>query len=98
MITLNAILRAKPGCAEKLHQALVEIGDYVSRNEPGTVGFYVGRDTEDPLNFNTYERFADQEAMDSHNGSAYRAEWGAKYGDLFDGDITRYICQEIVST
>ena len=97
MITLNAILRAKPSSAEALHWALAEIGDYVSRNEPGTVGFYVGRDTEDALVFNTYERFVDQQAMDAHNGSDYRAEWGAKYGDLFDGDITRYICEEIFS-
>ncbi len=97
MITLNAILRAKPGCEETLHRALAEIGDYVSRSEPGTVGFYVGRDIEDPLKFNTYERFVDHQAMDAHNQSAYRAEWGAKYSNLFDGDVTRYICDEIFS-
>ncbi len=97
MITLNAILKAKPGSEETLHQALVEIGDYVSHNEPGTVGFFVGRDTSDPLIFNTYERFVDTEAMDAHNGSPYRAEWGDKYGDLFDGEITHYVCEEIFS-
>ena len=97
MITLNAILTAKPGCAEKLEQALAEIGEYVSRNEPGTVGFYVGRDRKDPLRFNTYERFVDHQAMDAHNQSAYRVEWGAKHGALFDGDVTRYICEEFFS-
>lgn len=97
MITLNAILTAKPGCAQKLEQALAEIGEYVSRNEPGTVGFYVGRDSEDPLRFNTYERFVDHQAMDAHNESAYRVEWGAKHGGLFDGDVTRYICEEFFS-
>ena len=97
MITLNAILTAKSGCAEKLEQALAEIGEYVSRSEPGTVGFYVGRDSEDPLRFNTYERFVDQEAMDAHNESAYRVEWDAEHGALFDGEITRYICKEFFS-
>ena len=48
MITLNAILKAKLGSEEALYQALVEIGEHVSRSEPGTVGFYVGRDTQDP--------------------------------------------------
>ena len=97
MITLNAILRAKPGQADKLVRALHEIGDYVEANEPGTVSFYVGHDMEDPLVFNTYERFVDREAMDAHNSSGYRDEWGAKYGALFEGEITRYICKEIFS-
>jgi quinol monooxygenase YgiN len=97
MITLNAILTAKPGCAEKLEQALAEIGEYVSRSEPGTVSFYVGRDSENPLRFNTYERFVDQEAMDAHNKSAYRVEWGAEHGALFDCEVTRYICKEFFS-
>ena len=97
MITLNAILKAKPGCEETLLKALVEIGDYVSHNEPGTVGFFIGRDTENPLIFNTYERFVDHQAMDAHNESAYRVEWGAKHGALFDGDVTRYICEEFFS-
>ena len=97
MITLNAILRAKPGQADALARALSEIGDYVEAYEPGTVSFYVGRDTEDTLIFNTYERFVDREAMDAHNESTYREEWGAKYAALFDGDATRYICEEIFS-
>ena len=97
MITLNAILQAKPGCADALERALAEIGEYVSRNEPGTVGFYIGRNLEDPIKFNTYERFVDRPAMDAHNESAFRVQWGAKYGALFDGDVTRYICEEIFS-
>ena len=97
MITLNAILMAKPGCAEKLEQALAEIGEYVTSSEPGTISFYVGRDSEDPLIFNTYERFVDQKAMDAHNESAYRVEWGAEHGALFDGEVTRYICKEFFS-
>ena len=97
MIPLNAILRAKPGQADVLARALMEIGQYVEAKEPGTLGFYIGRNTDDPLVFNTYERFVDHEAMDAHNESAYREKWGAKYGALFEGDIKRYICEEIFS-
>ena len=28
--------------------------------EPGTLGFFVSQDTEDPTRFTTYERFADR--------------------------------------
>ena len=35
--------------------------------------------------------------MDAHNESAYRVEWGAKHGALFDGEVTRYICEEFFS-
>lgn len=94
MIALNAILRAKAGQADAMRAALDEMTAYVTRDEPGTVGFYVGQDREDPCMFVTYERFQDEAAMDSHNTSAYRDSWVAKYGDLFDGDIVRYICSE----
>ena len=35
--------------------------------------------------------------MDAHNESAYRVEWGDKYAALFDGSVTRYICEEVFS-
>ena len=97
MITLNAHLKSKIGCESELLQALQEIGQYVSQSEPGTVGFYVGQDTEDPTHFNTYERFVDEDAMNLHNNSEYRIRWGEKYGHLIVGDLQRYICKEVFS-
>ena len=97
MITLNVHLKSKPGCELELLKALKEIGDYVRESEPGTVGFYVGQDTEDPAHFNTYERFVDEEAMNLHNNSEYRTKWGQKYNHLIGGNPQKYICNEIVS-
>ncbi len=97
MITLNAHLKSKPGCEPELLKALEEIGEYVRQSEPGTVGFFVGQDTEDPTHFNTYERFVDEKAMDLHNNSQYRAKWGQEYGHLIEGNVQRYICTEVVS-
>ena len=97
MITLNAHLKSKPGYESELLQALQEIGHYVRQNEPGTIGFFVGQDTEDLTHFNTYERFVDEEAMDLHNNSIYRIKWGEKYGHLIDGSLQRHICKEVFS-
>ena len=95
MLTLNAILKAKRGSADALADALGEMTRYVSENEPGTISFFVGRDVDDRETFVTYERFADRAAMETHNTSAYRDEWVNKYGGLLDGDIVRYICDEV---
>ena len=94
MIVLNAIFRAKPGQGEAMQAALDEMTAHVIRNEPGTLGFYVCRDGEDPLRFITYERFADRAAMDAHNGSAYRDGWVRRHGALFDGELTIYSGRE----
>ena len=95
MISLNVVLKARPGHKEALYKALCEIGEYVNQNEPNTIGFYVSQDTADPLNFITYERFIDQKAMDEHNNSAYRVKWGKKYDYLFDKQVKSYVSKEI---
>ena len=97
MITLNAHLKSKTDCESELLRALKEIGQYVSQNEPGTVGFYIGQDTAAPTHFNTYERFVDEDAMNLHNNSEYRIKWGEKYGHLFDDNLQSYICKEVFS-
>lgn len=94
MIFLNAIFRAKPGTGDAMQAALDEMTAYVIQNEPGTTGFYVCRDGEDPLRFITYERFVDRAALDAHNSSAYRDQWVERFGALFDGDLVRYIGRE----
>ncbi|MSO69209.1 MAG: antibiotic biosynthesis monooxygenase [Alphaproteobacteria bacterium] len=94
MIFLNAIFRAKPGKGDALQAALGEMTAHVIQNEPGTAGFYVCRDGEDPSRFITYERFVDRAALEAHNTSAYRDQWVALYGALIDGDLVRYIGHE----
>lgn len=97
MLTLNAILRAKPGAGDALANALAEMTRHVSENEPGTVSFFVARSAEDPLVFVTYERFRDRAAMEAHNTSQYRDSWIENYGGFFDGDIVRYIGDEVAA-
>jgi quinol monooxygenase YgiN len=94
MIVLTAIFRAKPGQGDALQAALDEMTAYVVANEPGTLGFYVCRDGDDPLRFITYERFRDPEALEAHNTSSYRDNWVARFGVLFDGELVRYIGRE----
>jgi quinol monooxygenase YgiN len=98
MIALTAVFRARAGEGEALARALAEITDHVGANEPGTLGFYVVRDQEEPLRFITYERFRDHAALEAHNGSAYRDRWIARYGALIDGGLTRYVGVETAAT
>ena len=94
MITITAIIKAKPGHEEEVQQALLLSGTEGSANEPGTLGYHVGRAVEDPLTFTSYERFADKDAMDLHNATT-----GKKFfdtvGHLLDGPPAFAICEEI---
>jgi quinol monooxygenase YgiN len=43
MITITAILRARPGTAATMRQALLDVAANVAANEPGTLGFFISR-------------------------------------------------------
>ena len=57
MITITAIIRVRKGHEQIMSKALLDVADHVRKNEPGTVGFFVSQDNEDPCVFTTYERF-----------------------------------------
>jgi len=95
MVTITAILRAKPGAAEILRQALLDVAANVQANEPGTVGFFIAQDHADPMVFATYERFIDQAAMDRHNGSAAVARFFEIAKPILDGPVTLLTCAEL---
>jgi quinol monooxygenase YgiN len=95
MLTITAIIRARAGHEETMQRALLEVAAHVQANEPETVGFYVARDAADPCVFTTYERFADQAAMDRHNGSAATAAFFAIAKPLLDGAVTLLTCTEL---
>lgn len=94
MITITAIIKAKPGHEEEVHQALLQSGTEGSIHEPDTIGYHIGRAVDDPLTFTTFERFADKAAMDLHNATT-----GKKFfdtvGHLLDGAPAFAICEEI---
>ncbi|MDB5819453.1 MAG: hypothetical protein JWQ11_3093 [Rhizobacter sp.] len=97
MHTITAIIRVTPEGVTAMRDALVEVTEYVRASEPDTLGFFVSQDATDPCVFTTYERFASQAAMDSHNGSADVARFYAIAKPLIVGDVTLIKCLEVVA-
>jgi quinol monooxygenase YgiN len=95
MLTITAIIRARRGEEAVLRQALLDVALHVAANEPLTVGFFVSVDPADPCVFTTYERFADQAAMDRHNGSAVVAKFFGIAKPILDGPVTLLTCVEL---
>ncbi|WP_300063077.1 putative quinol monooxygenase [uncultured Roseobacter sp.] len=95
MITSTAIIRSRPGQETALQDALLEVAAHVAAHEPGTLSFHVARSFEDTAIFTTYERFVDEAAKDTHNGSETVAGFFAKAPDLIDGDVVLHTCREV---
>lgn len=95
MISLSAIVPAKPGSEAALKAALMDMAAYVRDNEPGTVDYYVSQGIERPQIFTTYERFTDQAALEAHNGSDAMAKFFEIVQPLLDGEVLVFIGNEI---
>lgn len=91
MLFITAVLRAKPGEEAKLLAALLDVAVHVRADEPGTLGFHVSSDLEDPTVFTTYERFANRAAMDTHNGSDAVARFFHAARPTLDGPVTLHV-------
>ena len=87
MLTITAIIRVKTGMEQTMRDALMVVANHVRLNEPQTIGFFVSQDAADPCLFTTYERFADQAAMDRHNGSETVARFYGIAAPLLDGEV-----------
>ncbi len=94
MLSITAVLRARAGEEAKLLAALLDVAVHVRANEPGTLGFHVSRDLDDPTVFTTYERFANRAAMDAHNGSDAVAQFFDVARAILDGPVTLHSCEE----
>jgi quinol monooxygenase YgiN len=94
MITITAVIRARPGAAEALQAALLEVAAHARANEPETVDFFLSRSVEDPDVFTTYERFVDAAAKDRHNGSAAVARFFEVGGPLIEQPVILHTCAE----
>lgn len=86
MLTITAIIRTKKGQEQTMRDALLAVAAHVRANEPDTIDFFVSQDLKDPCIFTTYERFADQAAMDRHNNSAVVAKFFGIAKPILDGD------------
>lgn len=95
MRTLTAIIRAKAGHAEAVRAALIRCGESVRAEEPRTLGFSVHQDPADPCVLVTWERFADEAALEAHNAGPASRGFFAAAGDLLDGPVTVVIADEI---
>ena len=95
MITITAIIRSKKGQEETLKTALLEVAQYVNKNEPDTVSFYISQDINDPSVFTTYERFASKTAMETHNGSTAVQIFFDKAQPILDGDVILVTATEV---
>jgi quinol monooxygenase YgiN len=95
MITITAIIHTKPEGAEAMRAALCAVADHVRAEEPTTLAFHVSRDLAQPHVFTTYERFADREAMERHNGSVAVAEFFALAKPLLAGPVILHSCAEV---
>jgi quinol monooxygenase YgiN len=95
MKTITAIIRARRGSEARMREGLLAVAAHVRANEPGTVGFYIAQDATDPCVFTTYERFADQAAMEAHNGSAAVAAFFTVAQPILDGPVTLITGDEV---
>lgn len=95
MLTITAVIRARGGAEQTMREALLEVADHVRLNEPGTIGFHVSQDPDDPCVFTTYERFADRNAMDRHNTSDVVARFFGIAQPILDGDVVLVTASEI---
>jgi quinol monooxygenase YgiN len=95
MLTISAVIRVKKGHEDTMRRALLEVAENVRVNEPGTIGFFVSQEQENPSVFTTYERFLDQAAMDAHNDSQVVARFFGIAKPILDGDVILVTSTEI---
>lgn len=95
MVTITAVIRARPGCEAVVERALRAVLAHVRAHEPGTLAYVIGQDQSDPTVFTTFERFVDQAAMGRHNESPAVADFLAATADALAGPILLHSCREL---
>ena len=92
MITVVAKLQALEGKQGELSQALTEMVEAVSANEPGVSAYSRHVADDDPTLFLFYEQYESAEAQKTHGGTEHMQALGGKLQDLLAGrpEIERY--------
>jgi quinol monooxygenase YgiN len=83
------------GHDKTMHDALLAVAANARANEPDTLDFFVSQGSGDRCVFTTYERFADEAAMDRHNTSAVVERFFRSAKPILDGDVTQVTCSEL---
>jgi len=97
MMTITAIIRAKPGHSETVRRALLGVIDEVRRTEPDTLNYYVSQSADDPNLFTTFERFRDRAAMEKHNNAPAVARFVEVAGPVLADKVVLHTCNEVAS-
>ncbi len=95
MLSITAVIKVKSGYDRVMADALCEVAAHVRGNEPGTQGFFIAQDTINPCVFTTYERFSDQNAMDTHNNSAVVARFFEIAKPILASEVTLVTANEV---
>ncbi len=97
MLTITAIIRARPGSQDIVRDALLSLVASVRGTEPQTIGYFVTQSLDDTRVFTTFERFADRAAMERHNRSDAVACFVRETGPHLDGKIVIHTGEELAS-
>jgi len=81
LLTVVAVLKAKPGKEEALREALVGLVDS-TRSEPGCLQYDLHVSTENVAEFVFYEKWVDQAALDQHLQKPYMQALRARRDEL----------------
>ncbi len=82
MTMVTAILRPRPGRADDLAAALLDVAE-CTRAEAGVVAYAIGR--RENGNFVVAEQYVNQGACDAHFAAPYVADLLARFPELVDG-------------
>lgn len=85
MITIIAKIKVKEGKEEAMKEAMKEAAQKVQANEPGNLAYIPHQSQADPTVFLFYEKYKDQEALESHRQQDHYKDFARKIGGLVDG-------------
>jgi quinol monooxygenase YgiN len=95
MISSTTILRAKPGYASAIREALLDLADYIQESEAETVDFRILSDEQDAAIFTLIGRFTTRAALDAHNNSDMMNRLLFAARAWLDGPVTLSMGEEI---
>ena len=82
--SIIATLKAKAGCEADFKAAALQLIAAVRANEPGCL-LYTLNQGDAPGTFVFMERYADEEALSAHRGTAHSKTLGRAMGAFMDG-------------
>ncbi len=91
MLTVVAVLEAKPGKEQELERTLMELVP-PTRQEAGCINYDLHRSRDDSRMFMFYENWVDRKSLDAHLATPHLTAFKEKAADLLAGplEITLY--------